>query len=398
MRVPLIIVSILLLLPSYPLQGQVKKDSTLKMKEGDVDINFLFNYYKQEGIHAAVTGGQGTEELEDQDFSTTIRVPVDTLTAINLKAGYNHYSSASTDNIDSKLSSASAKDNRAQIQMGFEKRIPGTTQTWGVGVGGSLESDYYSSSINGFYGWKSANGNREFNFQGQAFFDTWVVIFPEELRIPGLAEVPTDKRRSYNLSFTWAQVVNRRLQISLAGDLVVQRGLLSTPFHRVYFRGVNLPKIEKLPTQRIKVPVSIRANYFLSDFLVLRSFYRFYYDDFEIMAHSASLELPIKLGNVVSVYPHYRYHTQTAAAWFAPFADHQETATYYSSDYDLSGFQSYTYGLGLSIAPVYGIGRFRVNSRGRLGFFKSIDLRFSKYERSDGLSALSLGIDLGFRL
>ena len=144
--------------------------------------------------------------------------------------------------------------------------------------------------------------------------------------------------------------------------------------------------------------MSVRANYFLSDFLVLRSYYRFYYDDFEIMAHSASLELPIKLGKTFTLYPHYRYHTQSAATWFAPFAEHFETETFYTSDYDLSAFDSHNYGVGLSFAPIYGISRFRVNSRGRLGFFKSIDLRYSQYQRSDGLSAFSLGLDFAFRL
>jgi len=365
---------------------------------GDVDVDFLFNYYQQDGNHAAVTGGKGTEELEDQDVSMILRVPLDSLTVLDVKAGFNHYSSASTDNIDSRLSSASAKDNRVLMQMGYERQIPAQRQSWSLSLGGSLESDYYSSSIAGAYVWTSKSGNREINVQAQAYFDTWVVIFPEELRVPGLAEVPTDKRRSYNLSLTWAQVVNKRLQISLASDLVLQRGLLSTPFHRVYFKGNTFPKIESLPTQRIKLPISIRANYFLSDFVVLRSFYRFYYDDFEILAHTASLEIPLKLGNSLSIYPHGRIHTQSAASWFAPYASHLETAIYYSSDYDLSAFESYNYGLGLSFSPIYGISRFKVNTAGRLGVFERIDLRYSRYNRSDGLSAFSLGLDLEFRL
>ncbi|MEM6803147.1 MAG: DUF3570 domain-containing protein, partial [Bacteroidota bacterium] len=282
--------------------------------------------------------------------------------------------------------------------MGYEKLMPKKRQSWSIGLGGSLESDYFSSSINGSYSWASKDGNRQISLSGQAFFDTWVVIFPEELRVPGLAQVPTDKRRSYNLSLTWAQVINPRLQIALAGDLVWQEGLLSTPFHRVFFRGVNQARIEKLPERRIKVPVSIRANYFLSDFIVLRSFYRFYYDEFEIMAHSVSLEVPIKLSNSFSIYPHYRYHTQTAASWFAPFAEHLESDQYYSSDYDLSAFDSHNYGIGLRYAPTYGLSRFRMNSKGRLGIFESIDLRYSRYQRSDGLEAFSIGLDFGFRI
>ncbi|MEM6803700.1 MAG: hypothetical protein AAF696_20010, partial [Bacteroidota bacterium] len=102
---------LILFSPSF-LAGQIKQDSTFQLKEGEVDVNFLFNYYKQDGIHAAVTGGKGTEELEDQDVSMIVIVPLDTLTNLDVKVGFNHYSSASTDRIDSRLSTASAKDNR----------------------------------------------------------------------------------------------------------------------------------------------------------------------------------------------------------------------------------------------------------------------------------------------
>ena len=378
-------------------QNQVDTLTFQPLPESKIDVNFLFNYYEQDGTHSAVTGGEGTQELKDQAGKILVHLPLDSLTEVNIEAGLNHYTSASTDAIDFQVSSASAKDNRAQFHIGFLKGIGNTGQSWGLSGGGSIESDYISSSVAGSWIWQSADENRIIALDAQAFFDTWIVIFPEELRTPGLVSVPTDKRRSFNLAASWSQVINTRMQAALSGEIVWQNGLLSTPFHRVYFQGQEQATIEKLPLNRLKFPLGIRLNYFISDFMVSRLYYRWYYDSFDILAHTASIDLPIKFGIAFSVYPHYRFHYQSAAKWFAPFRMHEVGATFYTSDFDLSGFHSHKFGLGIRYSPVYGIGRFRVTPS-KIGLLKEIELRASSYLRSDGLKASTLGLTISFEL
>jgi hypothetical protein len=361
-----------------------------------IDVDFLFNYYEQEGQHAAVTGGQGSEELADRAGKIVVKVPLDSARKIVASTALNHYTSASTDKIDSYVSSASRRDSRAWVQLGFESVINKQKQ-WGLGGGLSIESDYISRSLNAYWQWSSADQNRSLNLAAQAFFDTWIVIFPEELRAPGLATVPTDKRRSFNLAFNWSQVINQRIQASLSADFVVQQGLLSTPFHRVYFVGESLPKIEKFPLWRFKYPVGLRLNWFATDWLVVRSYYRNYHDSFGISAHTVQLESPVKLGLSLAILPFYRYHTQSAADFFAPFAQHQIEQAYYTSDFDLSAFQSQKWGLGLRIAPLYGLSRFKVGPR-RVAMLRKTTLRYARYVRSDGLNAHIFSLDLSWRL
>jgi len=371
------------------------KDFREKKKE--IDVNFLFNYYDQDGDHAAVTGGTGTEALNDRAMKIVINVPLDSITNFHLNSHVNVYTSASTDNIDSNVSSASRHDLRYQMEIGYEKQLP-AGNGYKLKFGGSSESDYLS--VYGGMTWKKLFNadNSEIGLGLEAYFDTWLLIFPEELRVTEETDFfTTNRRKSFNLSFHFAQVFNKKLQASLSTDLVWQHGLLSTPFHRVYFQNIEMPKIERLPSSRLKFPVGLRLNYFATDFLIMRGHYRFYQDDFEINAHSLSLETPVKVSSFFSFYPFYRYHSQSAATFFKPFQQHRlRNIRYYTSDYDLSAFESHKIGLGLHFSPLYGIGRFKLFSQKRITRFKGIDLRAALYRRSDGLQAFLLSFDFAF--
>jgi hypothetical protein len=168
-------------------------------------------------------------------------------------------------------------------------------------------------------------------------------------------------------------------------------------------RVASAPRIELLPRSRFKYPVSLRLNYFATDVVQVRAFYRFYNDNFGIQAHTAELELPVKVTPFFVLYPFYRYHRQTAADYFAPFLQHSISDEYYTSDYDLSAFTANKVGLGLRYSPVYGITRFRVpgqNTQGlpRVMRLKSLDLRYAHYQRSTDLVADIVSFDLGFAL
>jgi hypothetical protein len=291
--------------------------------------------------------------------------------------------------------------------------------------------------VAGSFAKTSRDGNRQLSLAGQVFFDQITLIQPLELRpgyagyLTGKGDYGSDKRQTYNLSATYSQVLGKRLQAAVSTELVSQNGLLSTPFHRVYFRdnpelnpapapsGEFAPRfptaarIENLPRARFKYPVSLRLNYYATDLVQVRGFYRFYNDNFGIRAHTLEVELPVKVTQFFALYPFYRYHTQTAATYFAPFAQHAVADIYYTSDYDLSAFSANKLGLGLRYSPVYGITRFRVpgqdgQGRPRVMRLKSLDVRYANYwqlgstsygaaDRAD-LNANIVSFDLGFAL
>ena len=338
-----------------------KKKGYEKVALTGTEIDFLFSYYEQDGNNSAVTGGRGTEQLTDATPSIVINLPFRSDSIKNnltLDFGLDVYTSASSDSIDPRtISSASSGDTRAHFNGTWSSSNEATGHAWNVSGSVSAEYDYSSVGFGGGYTKTSKNGNREFGASGQVFIDRWSIIYPIELR-GQIEKNGSEPRNSYSMTLHYSQVVNKRFQWALISDLVYQTGWLSTPFHRVYFSDVETVDIERLPDTKLKIPIGFRANYFLGDFLVLRSYYRYYQDDWDLRAHTLNFELPVKVTPFLSFYPFYRYYTQSSIKYFAPFAENLSTSEFYTSDFDLAEFDSHFYGLGMRYAPVNGLVRF----------------------------------------
>lgn len=368
----------------------------MKPNEKYVEVDFLSSYYNQDGNNGAVTGGIGTEALTDFANILVVNVPLDSTKSINISAGVDYYTSASTDNIDNNRSSASSKDVRSYVNLGYNQKFLNSGWTIGAKIGGSVEYDY--SSINGGINLAKElnNGNTEFSFSAQAFVDQWKLYFPKELR--GNVTVPTTSRNSYNAQLTWSQVINKRVQMSISAEAIYMDGLLSTPFHRVYFTDQALPDIERLPGTRLKIPLAVRLNYKPIEKLAIRTYYRYYTDDFGIDAHTASIEIPYHINESWTIAPFYRYHTQTGSDYFNPFAVANSGDEFYTSDYDLSELKSTKYGIGIGYSPLYGVGRVDLPFTDRIFMFNSITFRASQYTRNTGLDGYALALALNFRI
>ena len=123
---------------------------------------------------------------------------------------------------------------------------------------------------------------------------------------------------------------------------------------------------------------------------VLRSYYRYYIDDWGLKANTMNFDFPVKLGQAFTVTPSFRFYQQNQVDYFAPFETHLSTEKYYTSDYDLAKFTSKQYSLSLNYTDIFT--SFKIS---RLGF-KNINLKLSRYSRSDGLNANIFSVGLKF--
>jgi hypothetical protein len=352
------------------------------------------------GNHSAVTGGIGTEKLYDIaqgiDLKLSYKDKAQRINSLVFDAAMDYYSSASSDKIDPRsVSSASMSDLHFYPSLSWSRKDDKTHSQIGAGVAYSTEWDYQSYGGNVNYSKSSKDNNTELTLRAGAFFDTWMAILPYEVRPAGYGSgaegdqnVDFKPRNSYSLSVGLSHVMTKRLQMMLMVEPAYQEGLLSTPFHRVYFTD-NTLKIEKLPGQRMKLPMSVRANYFLGDKFIVRSFYRFYVDDWGMKAHTASIEIPYKINSFLSVTPHFRYNTQTAVKYFADYQKHTLSQTYYTSDFDISAFSSSFYGAGLRIAPPGGI----LGNR----WWNTMEIRYGHYTRTNGMVANIITLSTKFK-
>jgi len=134
--------------------------------------------------------------------------------------------------------------------------------------------------------------------------------------------------------------------------------------------------------------------------MIIRAYYRFFYDTWNIKSNSVSLEVPLKVNQWLRIYPFYRFHHQTAADQFAPYTGLSSTSSeFYTADYDLSSLTSHKTGIGFSITPVNGVFRTKNEKHpGRSFMLKSIDLRYAYYKRSDGLDGHMVTGGLNFNI
>jgi hypothetical protein len=376
--------------------AQSKDSSAYKSRKLSFEeVNLVSSYYRQDGNNSAVTGGIGTEKLTD--LSNTIDLKLTRWDKkvrkhnFDIEIGFDHYTSASSDNVDPHtISGASHADSRIfpSVTWSMENAKKGTTV--GAGLSMSTEFDYQSFGGNLQFSKKTANGMGEFTAKAQAFIDQLKYILPIELRPGGESDddYPWKSRNSYSGSLSWSQIVNQHFQLMLVAEVVQQQGYLGLPFHRVYLNTGSV-RVENLPDSRTKIPIGLRANYFLGDKVIIRSFYRYYHDNWGLSSHTINLEVPVKITPFVSVIPFYRYYTQTAVDYFAPYRTHTLTEQYYTSNYDLSKFNSNFYGGGIKLIPERGVfGIRRLNT---------LELRYGHYTRSNSLNSDIVTLNLKFK-
>ncbi|HCM77905.1 MAG TPA: hypothetical protein DIS90_16090 [Cytophagales bacterium] len=378
-----------LITTAFTAWGQVNQQTYAKKKLSHTDVEVVFSYYNQNNDHSAVTGGIGTEDLQVYVSHLSLDNIRDSVRTVHFDIGFDVISSASTDNIDFVLSSASKHDVRVYTSLGFNKVANNKKITWGANTSFSIESDYLSVGQSLSINHINEDQTRELSAVLQMYFDDlrWgryqfegvrELVYPVELRNKEWFD--NYRRNSYNLVLGWLQTVNQRMSLGVYPGLTYQSGLLSTPFHRVYFID-NSKQVEKLPTGRWKIPVGVQLNTFMGPRWILRTFYRYYWDDFGISAHTISLEAPVKISRVITLTPFIRLYNQRQSDFFKPYARHVPTQEFFTSDYDLSGFSSNSSGLGFRYAPYAHKGR---------NTFNAIELRFTHYERSDGMIANTL--------
>lgn len=401
-RICLTLVGIYLLFLHAFSQGTPKDTSDYKPRKLTFDeANLVSSYYTQNGDHSAIRGGIGSEKVTDLANGLELKwVGWDAHQRKNsLTAGMGiDYHTAASQAWISKTGASRRKDGlRLYPSLDWTRENEQKGSSIGAGVYYSNEFNYKSIGLNAG-GTQKTKNNGEFGLKVSAYFDQVTLILPSEFEPAGAYIIGNNgdmkhpnygssPRETYTAAFSFSQVINTRLQGSLLLDLVEQQGYLGLPFHRVYFTD-GTDSIEKLPSNRFKLPIGLRLNYFLGDNLILRGYYRYYLDNWGVRSHTASLEASVKMTPFFSVTPFYRYYTQTAADYFAPYAQHLKTDGYYSSNYALAAFNSSYFGAGIRLAPPKGI----FDSH-----LKMLEIRYGHYTQTTDLVSDVISLNLQFK-
>jgi len=476
---------IILFLPIILLAQNKKEDKNAYKKRvlENTEVDILTSFYAQDGSNAAVTGGIGSENLQDIAANITIAIPLNTDDVFTFDGTISDYTSASSSNLnpfykeggrnngdddddDDRIwntktgassgnngsgqtigtpwaasSGASKTDIWANGTLGYSHSSDSRNSVYDAHLSFSNEYDYTSFGLGAGITKRYNQKNTEIGLKGNVYFDTWNPQYPTEINTyvktggnlnadffngidildsNGNPTIKTgadtwkpvnntlieDKgRNTYSLTLSFSQILSKNLQIAIFSDIVMQKGWLANPMQRVYFadrpnyyigRASDIPNytntknqgvfqladdIERLPNSRFKTPIGARLHYYINEYLVFKTYYRYYSDDWNVKSHTINFELPIKISEKYTLYPNYRFYNQTAAKYFAPYEQLLATSTYYTSDFDLSKYAANQYGIGIKYTDV-----FTKRKIWKFGF-KNMSLNYNYYKRNTGLYA-----------
>jgi hypothetical protein len=394
--------------PASSLSESHSSDTTAyKTRKIKVDeIDFVSSYYNQNGDHSAVTGGIGTEQVTDLANSLTLNLVWNNKSfqknTLAVGLGFDYHSAASQAYV-SKTGASSPTGTRVYPSLDWTVDNAKQGNTYGLGASYSGEYNYQSLGADLHFSQKTTDKNGEFTAKLQGYFDKVTLIYPSEFE-PATNESTNNNgygqgggdhqnygsspRTTLSAAFSYSQMINSRLQVMLLGDVVTQHGFLSLPFHRVYFNN-GKDTIERLPSSRFKLPVGFRLNYFLGDNIIIRSYFRYYADNWGVRSNTVRLEVPYKITPFFSISPFYRFYNQSAARYFAPYEENSPTQEYFTSNYEYAKFDSQFFGIGFRLAPPKGV-------FGWQGVHE-MEIRYGHYIQNTGLTSDVVSISLGFK-
>jgi hypothetical protein len=162
-------------------------------------------------------------------------------------------------------------------------------------------------------------------------------------------------RREENLGTTlaslgWTQVFSPRLVGSLTYDFIYASGYQANIYRVV--RGGSDPVPERVPGIRQRHAVAVSGRVFLPTRTTLIGAYRFYGDDWGIVAHTPELRVVQELVAGLDVRLRYRFYTQSSAEFYKPVymqAELVDPTVWVTDDEKLSAFQTHTVGGQVSV-------------------------------------------------
>jgi len=215
--------SILIFFPLTVFSQKADKESTGTYKKrvlANTEINLLTSFYGQDGNNAAVTGGIGTEKLNDFATTITVSIPLNDDDVLNIDATISAYTSASSSNLNpftgasesgaSQTSDDEEDDDKKSLKKASTKDITGSpwvessgasrSDVWLNGIVGyshssdnrngifnahlSIANEFDYTSFGGGMGYNQLfnEKNTEIGIKGSAFLDYWRPQYPTEIK------------------------------------------------------------------------------------------------------------------------------------------------------------------------------------------------------------------------
>jgi hypothetical protein len=337
-----------------------------------------FTHYAQmgHGYQSQAGGPPGSEELtveqpqlevvahQGERVTHRLWVPIDVITAASPDA-LDAVSTASRTNeagtIELSSTWQATRATAATLHGGFHLEEPYRGWDFGLALAHSFADDnaVIAASVNQYFDW----------------LDTYD-IHGTRLDRAG--------RSSTNLNLGITQLLSSRTVGHLDYGVTLQSGTLGNTWNAVPL-AVGTYGDEKLPSFRQRHAFVGRLAQSLPWRAALHLYYRFYVDDWGVLAHSAEAALYQRLGPWLWLRATYRVHQQSGVSFFTIAAP--PAATLRSADSDLAPFVAQTFGgtIGVELKMIPRLRQL------------SADFSYERYVRTNDLHVDIFSVGFGLR-
>ena len=147
-----------------------------------------------------------------------------------------------------------------------------------------------------------------------------------------------------------SQILTKNLILSLAYDIITDEGFLNNPYRQVRFlsgSGFALQP-EEYPRTRTSNAASFNLRYYLPYRAAVYGGYRYFIDTWGIQADTYEMGYVHPLEDNWIFETNFRFYRQTQADFYSDLFDFESAQNFLARDKEMSDFQNYTLGFGVS--------------------------------------------------
>ncbi|HEX7374905.1 MAG TPA: DUF3570 domain-containing protein [Steroidobacteraceae bacterium] len=248
----------------------------------------------------------------------------------------------SSASIDVMTTASPYKEERHQGNFGFD--MLNGKSLYSVSYTRSDENDYIANTAS-------------FDFSQDMFGDLTTVSFGysqgwDVVRKRGDAAFSEDvNRRNYRVGLS--QIITPTLMAGINYELITDEGFLNNPYRSVRYLDPTSAKgysyePERYPHTRTSNAIAINARYFLPYRAALHGEYRYYTDDWGIVANSIEVGYTHPWGKQWIFEAGLRWYDQSAADFYSDLYPRRNAQNFLARDKELSSFNSQMLTLGVT--------------------------------------------------
>ena len=310
------------------------------LEAGKSKFKTVFNFYHQDSNDGAqVYDNSGREEANVVEPMFFFQHQVDEYTNVNAQFVLDFWTAASDTKLDAQTGASGGEGIKGQNRVSGRLRVQREKGDWSYGGGIGYSSEYDYRSLNGSFNVAKSFAQKNFTLGfGIQYYMDEVDLFTD-LTPPADANITTGLDRTIlATSLTATQLLTTRDIIQFGINYIKASDYLESTASSVLISKIR--EAEQLPDSRDRYALSTKWVHGLSDTSSLHTSYRYYFDDWEVKAHTVKLAYYLEVDEEDEDYVElfFRGHQQDKAEYFAKsFSASREFMT---SDSDLDEFIS----------------------------------------------------------